>query len=57
VICSLFLTLLVTLNPQLSPDLTQQQVDPLALPGFALPQGQNGRRKGDRFIFVDGAGQ
>ncbi|WP_422910546.1 DUF637 domain-containing protein [Pseudomonas sp. MAC6] len=32
----------VTLNPQLPPDLTQQAVDPLALPGFSLPQGQNG---------------
>jgi filamentous hemagglutinin len=32
----------VTLNPQLPPDLAQQAVDPLALPGFSLPQGQNG---------------
>ena len=32
----------VTLNPQLPPDLAQQAVDPLALPGFALPGGQNG---------------
>ncbi|MFV0456838.1 MAG: hemagglutinin repeat-containing protein, partial [Pseudomonas sp.] len=32
----------VTLNPQLPPDLMQQVVDPLTLPGFSLPQGQNG---------------
>lgn len=32
----------VTLNTQLPPDLAQQAVDPLALPGFNLPQGQNG---------------
>jgi filamentous hemagglutinin len=32
----------VTLNTQLPPDLAQQAVDPLALPGFSLPQGQNG---------------
>ena len=32
----------VTLNPQLPPDLVQQVVDPLTLPGFSLPQGQNG---------------
>ncbi|BCR24369.1 two-partner secretion domain-containing protein [Aquipseudomonas alcaligenes] len=32
----------VTLNPQLPPDLAQQQVNPLTLPGFSLPQGDNG---------------
>lgn len=32
----------ITLNQQLPPDLAQQQVNPLALPGFALPTGQNG---------------
>ncbi|MFD1698277.1 DUF637 domain-containing protein [Halopseudomonas phragmitis] len=32
----------VTLNPQLPPDLAQQQVNPLTLPGFSLPTGQNG---------------
>lgn len=32
----------VTLNPQLPPDLQQKAVDPLSLPGFALPSGQNG---------------
>ena len=32
----------VTLNGQLPPDLAQQQVNPLALPGFNLPTGQNG---------------
>ncbi|NAN51175.1 adhesin, partial [Pseudomonas protegens] len=32
----------ISLNPQLPPDLTQQQVNPLALPGFSLPAGQNG---------------
>nr|MBF0682736.1 filamentous hemagglutinin N-terminal domain-containing protein [Pseudomonas sp.] len=32
----------VTFNPQLPPDLAQQVVDPLTLPGFSLPQGQNG---------------
>lgn len=30
------------LNAQLPPDLAQQAVDPLSLPGFSLPQGQNG---------------
>ena len=33
---------LVTLNPQLPPDLQQKAVDPLSLPGFSLPAGQNG---------------
>ena len=32
----------VTLNPQLPPDLQQKAVDPLALPGFTVPSGQNG---------------
>ncbi|BCY00588.1 DUF637 domain-containing protein [Stutzerimonas stutzeri] len=32
----------VTLNPQLPPDLQQKAVDPLSLPGFSLPTGQNG---------------
>ncbi|WP_027614560.1 hemagglutinin repeat-containing protein [Pseudomonas sp. URIL14HWK12:I6] len=32
----------VFLNPQLPPDLAQQQVNPLALPGFTLPTGDNG---------------
>ncbi|WP_431484019.1 hemagglutinin repeat-containing protein [Pseudomonas solani] len=31
-----------TLNAQLAPDSHQQSVDPLALPSFSLPQGQNG---------------
>lgn len=33
---------LVSLNPQLPPDVAQQQVNPLGLPGFDLPSGQNG---------------
>ncbi|MDP9781401.1 two-partner secretion domain-containing protein [Pseudomonas fluorescens] len=32
----------VLLNRQLPPDLSQQQVNPLSLPGFSLPVGQNG---------------
>ncbi|WP_423814595.1 adhesin [Pseudomonas viridiflava] len=32
----------VSINGQLPPDLAQQQVNPLALPGFSLPTGQNG---------------
>jgi filamentous hemagglutinin len=32
----------VHLNAQLPPDLAQQQVNPLVLPGFSLPTGQNG---------------
>ena len=32
----------IHLNPQLPADLAQQQVNPLALPGFSLPTGQNG---------------
>ncbi|WP_168734251.1 two-partner secretion domain-containing protein [Pseudothauera nasutitermitis] len=35
-------TTVVELNPQLPPDLAQQQVNPLTLPGFSLPTGQNG---------------
>ncbi|WP_198363218.1 two-partner secretion domain-containing protein [Thauera sinica] len=35
-------TTVVQLNPQLPPDLAQQQVNPLTLPGFSLPSGQNG---------------
>ncbi|WP_413793943.1 MULTISPECIES: two-partner secretion domain-containing protein [unclassified Pseudomonas] len=39
----------ISINRQLPPNLTQQQVDPLALPGFDLPTGQNGlfRMSGD----------
>ncbi|WP_301151112.1 DUF637 domain-containing protein [Metapseudomonas otitidis] len=32
----------VVLNAQLPPDLQQRQVNPLTLPGFVLPQGDNG---------------
>ena len=32
----------IRINSQLRPDLAQQQVNPLALPGFSLPTGQNG---------------
>lgn len=32
----------ISLNAQLPPDLAQQQVNPLTLPGFSLPQGENG---------------
>ncbi|MBI6616786.1 hemagglutinin repeat-containing protein [Pseudomonas corrugata] len=32
----------ITLNQQLPPNLAQQQVNPVALPGFSLPIGQNG---------------
>jgi filamentous hemagglutinin len=32
----------ITVNHQLPPDLAQQQVNPLTLPGFSLPSGQNG---------------
>ncbi|CAI8706834.1 filamentous hemagglutinin [Pseudomonas chlororaphis] len=35
-------TTVVRLNSQLPPDLAQQQVNPLSLPGFTLPTGQNG---------------
>lgn len=32
----------VSLNAQLPPDLAQQQINPVTLPGFSLPTGQNG---------------
>nr|WP_253956756.1 hemagglutinin repeat-containing protein [Pseudomonas chlororaphis] len=32
----------ISINSQLSPDLAQQQVNPLTLPGFTLPTGDNG---------------
>ncbi|WP_177063615.1 two-partner secretion domain-containing protein, partial [Pseudomonas gingeri] len=32
----------IRLNAQLAPDVAQQQVNPLALPGFSLPNGENG---------------
>ncbi|MEO6676301.1 MAG: hemagglutinin, partial [Pseudomonas sp.] len=32
----------IYINSQLPPDLAQQQVNPIALPGFSLPTGQNG---------------
>ncbi|NWD48162.1 hemagglutinin repeat-containing protein [Pseudomonas gingeri] len=32
----------ITVNQQLPPDLAQQQVNPLSLPGFSLPVGENG---------------
>lgn len=32
----------IYINAQLPPNLAQQQVNPLALPGFSLPTGQNG---------------
>ncbi|MDR6956180.1 filamentous hemagglutinin [Pseudomonas brassicacearum] len=35
-------TTLVRINAQLPPDRAQQQVNPLSLPGFSLPTGQNG---------------
>jgi filamentous hemagglutinin len=35
-------TTVVRINNQLPPDRAQQQVNPLSLPGFALPSGQNG---------------
>ncbi|UZD98027.1 filamentous hemagglutinin N-terminal domain-containing protein [Pseudomonas corrugata] len=35
-------TTVITLNSQLPPDLAQQQINPLTLPGFTLPTGQNG---------------
>lgn len=34
--------LVVQLNPQLAADKAQQAVNPISLPGFSLPQGQNG---------------
>ncbi|MCP1476582.1 filamentous hemagglutinin [Pseudomonas sp. EB276 TE3739] len=35
-------TTVVRINSQLPPDLAQQQVNPLSLPGFSLPTGENG---------------
>ncbi|WP_263263107.1 filamentous hemagglutinin N-terminal domain-containing protein [Pseudomonas sp. RIT-PI-S] len=35
-------SVVVHLNAQLPPDLAQQQINPLSLPGFSLPTGQNG---------------
>ncbi|WP_294738397.1 hemagglutinin repeat-containing protein [uncultured Pseudomonas sp.] len=35
-------TTVINLNRQLPPDLAQRKVDPLTLPGFSLPSGQNG---------------
>jgi len=35
-------TTVINLNRQLPPDLAQRKVDPLTLPGFSLPNGQNG---------------
>jgi len=32
----------ITVNQQLPPDLAQQQVNPVSLPGFSLPVGENG---------------
>ncbi|WP_395607452.1 hemagglutinin repeat-containing protein [Pseudomonas sp. B22129] len=32
----------ITVNGQLPPNLAQQQINPLTLPGFSLPTGQNG---------------
>ncbi|WP_081791037.1 hemagglutinin repeat-containing protein [Pseudomonas umsongensis] len=33
---------IININQQLPPDLAQQQVNPVSLPGFSLPTGQNG---------------
>ncbi|WP_261737331.1 toxin C-terminal domain-containing protein, partial [Pseudomonas iridis] len=35
-------TVVVRINSQLPPNLAQQQVNPLSLPGFSLPTGENG---------------
>ncbi|MFV3368494.1 filamentous hemagglutinin N-terminal domain-containing protein [Pseudomonas sp. NY15435] len=35
-------TSVIAINQQLPPDLAQQQVNPITLPGFNLPQGQSG---------------
>ncbi|MFI8223162.1 filamentous hemagglutinin N-terminal domain-containing protein [Pseudomonas sp. NPDC085632] len=35
-------TTVIRINSQLPPDLAQQQVNPLSLPGFSLPTGENG---------------
>ena len=32
----------IQINSQLPPDMAQQQVNPVGLPGFSLPEGQNG---------------
>lgn len=37
-----YVTTQVSLNQQLPPDLAQQQVNPISLPGFSLPSGSNG---------------
>ncbi|WP_162556187.1 hemagglutinin repeat-containing protein [Pseudomonas sp. 31-12] len=52
---------IIFLNPQLPPDLAQQQVNPLALPGFTLPTGDNGlfrlsRKDGTEQTAVPGNG-
>ncbi|MGE7993318.1 filamentous hemagglutinin N-terminal domain-containing protein [Pseudomonas sp. NPDC089554] len=48
----------ISLNQQLPPDLAQQQLNPLALPDFTLPEGQNGlfRLTGDSANAVIGSG-
>ncbi|WLG60279.1 filamentous hemagglutinin N-terminal domain-containing protein [Pseudomonas sp. FP1762] len=35
-------TVIIRINSQLPPDVAQQQVNPLSLPGFSLPMGENG---------------
>ncbi|UST72334.1 filamentous hemagglutinin N-terminal domain-containing protein [Pseudomonas siliginis] len=35
-------SVVIRINSQLPPDLAQQQVNPLSLPGFSLPTGENG---------------
>ncbi|PMQ09315.1 Toxin CdiA [Pseudomonas sp. AD21] len=35
-------TTVIRINSQLPPDLAQQQINPLSLPGFSLPTGENG---------------
>ncbi|MGN8141414.1 two-partner secretion domain-containing protein [Pseudomonas sp. 22105] len=35
-------TTVIRINSQLPPDVAQQQVNPLSLPGFSLPTGENG---------------
>jgi filamentous hemagglutinin len=49
----------IRINAQLPPDLAQQQVNPLALPGFSLPTGDNGlfrlsRKDGSEQTIVTG---
>ncbi|WP_171016353.1 DUF637 domain-containing protein [Pseudomonas sp. F(2018)] len=34
--------MIFVLNKQLSPDLQQQHINPITLPGFSIPQGENG---------------